>query len=42
MPELQNIVHGSIAKTMANVENTRGKMDVRLAGLLIGMRTRLG
>ena len=40
-PELQNIVHGSIAKTMANVENSRGKIDVRLAGLLIGMRTRL-
>jgi len=40
-PELQNIVHGSIAKTMANVENSRGKIDVRLAGLLIGIRTRL-
>ncbi|MCK5869359.1 DNA polymerase III subunit alpha [Methylococcaceae bacterium CS1] len=38
--ELLNIVHGSIAKTMANVENSRGKSDVRLAGLLIGMRTR--
>ncbi|OQK17747.1 DNA polymerase III subunit alpha [Methyloprofundus sedimenti] len=40
-PELQNIVHGSIAKVMANVENSRGKIDVRLAGLLIGIRTRL-
>ena len=40
-PELQNIVHGSIAKTMANVENSRGKIDVRLAGLLVGIRTRL-
>ena len=26
---------------MATVENSRGKIDVRLAGLLIGMRTRL-
>lgn len=40
-PELQNIVHGSISKTMANIENSRGKIDVRLAGLLVGIRTRL-
>ncbi|GFO71128.1 DNA polymerase III subunit alpha [Bathymodiolus japonicus methanotrophic gill symbiont] len=40
-PELQNIVHGSIAKTMATIENSRGKIDVCLAGLLIGIRTRL-
>ncbi|RLA25547.1 MAG: DNA polymerase III subunit alpha, partial [Gammaproteobacteria bacterium] len=39
-PELKNIVHGSIAKTLANAEKIRGNLDVRLAGLLIGIRTR--
>lgn len=38
--ELQNIVHGSIAQTLAKVEKSRGNIDVRLAGLLIGVRTR--
>lgn len=39
-PELLNIVHGSIAKTLANAEKSRGPLDVRLAGLLVGIRTR--
>lgn len=39
-PELQNIVHGSIADTLAKAEKSRGTLDVRLAGLLIGIRTR--
>ena len=38
--ELKNIVHGSIAHILASVENSRGKSDTRLAGLLIGLRTR--
>jgi len=38
--ELQNITHGSIAHILASVEGSRGKSDTRLAGLLIGMRTR--
>ena len=39
--ELQNITHGNIAHILASVEGSRGKSDTRLAGLLIGMRTRL-
>ncbi len=38
--ELQHITHGSIAHILASVEGSRGKSDTRLAGLLIGMRTR--
>jgi len=38
--ELQNITHGNIAHILASVEGSRGKSDTRLAGLLIGMRTR--
>jgi len=38
--ELQNITHGSIAHILASVEGSRGKSDTRLAGLLIGIRTR--
>jgi DNA polymerase-3 subunit alpha len=38
--ELQNITHGSIAHILASVEGSRGKSDTRLAGLLVGMRTR--
>jgi len=38
--ELQNITHGSIAHILASIEGSRGKSDTRLAGLLIGMRTR--
>ncbi len=39
--ELKNIVHGKIADVVMKVEKTRGKIDVRLAGLLVEMRTRL-
>lgn len=38
--ELQHIVHGSIASILASVEKSRGKSEARLAGLLIGLRTR--
>lgn len=38
--ELKNITHGSIAHILASVEGSRGKSDTRLAGLLVGMRTR--
>jgi len=40
-PELKNIVHGRIADVVFKVEKSRGKIDVRLAGMLVGMRTRL-
>jgi DNA polymerase-3 subunit alpha len=39
--ELNNIVHGKIIDVVAKVEKTRGKIDVRLAGLLVEMRTRI-
>jgi len=39
--ELKNIVHGKIADVVVKVEKSRGKIDVRLAGLLVEMRTRL-
>ncbi len=38
--ELQHIVHGSIASILASVEKSRGKSEARLAGLLMGLRTR--
>jgi DNA polymerase-3 subunit alpha len=39
--ELKHIVHGKIIDVVAKVEKTRGKINVRLAGLLVEMRTRI-
>ncbi len=40
LSELKNITHGSISKILPDVENARGKVEVRIAGLLLGIRTR--
>jgi DNA polymerase-3 subunit alpha len=39
--ELNNIVSGSLASNLATIEKSRGKIEVRLAGILVGVRTRL-
>ncbi len=38
--ELQNIVSGDLASSLATIEKSRGKIEVRLAGILVGVRTR--
>ena len=38
--ELQNIVSGDLASSLATIEKSRGKIDIRLAGILVGVRTR--
>ena len=38
--ELKHITHGSIAETLASVEGSKFKIETRLAGLLVEMRTR--
>ncbi len=40
LSELKNITHGSISKILPDVENAHGKVEVRIAGLLLGIRTR--
>ncbi len=39
--ELGHIVSNSLAGNLAAIEKSRGKIDVRLAGILVGIRTRL-
>ena len=38
--ELSNITHGKIAALLADVERSRGKLEARIAGLIVDMRTR--
>ncbi|NOR79758.1 MAG: DNA polymerase III subunit alpha [Methyloprofundus sp.] len=38
--ELQEIIAGNLASSLATIEKSRGKIDVRLAGILVGVRTR--
>ncbi len=38
--ELQNIVSGNLASSLATIEKSRGKIEIRLAGILVGVRTR--
>lgn len=38
--ELRHITHGSIANLLADAERSKGKMEGRVAGLVIEMRTR--
>lgn len=38
--ELKYMTHGKIASVLADVERSRGKMEARVAGLVIDMRTR--
>ncbi|MGR9114440.1 MAG: DNA polymerase III subunit alpha [Gammaproteobacteria bacterium] len=39
-PELKHIVNGKISTILADVERSRGKVEVRTAGLVVEMRTR--
>ncbi len=38
--ELQNIVSGNLASALATIEKSKGKIEIRLAGILVGVRTR--
>ncbi|NOQ63199.1 MAG: DNA polymerase III subunit alpha, partial [Methyloprofundus sp.] len=38
--ELSNIVSGDLASSLATIEKSRGKIEIRLAGILVGVRTR--
>lgn len=38
--ELRNIISGDLASSLATIEKSRGKIAVRLAGILVGVRTR--
>ncbi len=38
--ELQNIRHGTIASLLADAERSKSKMEARIAGLIVEMRTR--
>ncbi len=38
--ELTHIVSGNLASTLATIEKSKGKIDVRLAGILVGVRTK--
>ncbi|MDD4914351.1 MAG: DNA polymerase III subunit alpha [Methylococcales bacterium] len=40
LPELKNIIHGNFASLHADAERSRGKMEGRVAGLIVEMRTR--
>ncbi len=39
-PELKQFTHGKIASLLADVERSRGKMEARVAGLVVEIRTR--
>ena len=40
LPELKHITHGSLANLQADAERSKGKMEGRVAGLVVEMRTR--
>lgn len=40
LPELKHITHGSLASIQADAERAKGKMEGRVAGLIVEMRTR--
>ncbi len=40
LPELKHITHGSLASLQADAERSKGKMEGRVAGLVVEMRTR--
>lgn len=40
LPELKYITHGSLAGLQADAERSKGKMEGRVAGLIVEMRTR--
>lgn len=40
LPELKHITHGNLASLQADAERSKGKMEGRVAGLIVEMRTR--
>ena len=40
LPELKSITHGNLASLQADAERSKGKMEGRVAGLVVEMRTR--
>ncbi|MGZ4999930.1 MAG: DNA polymerase III subunit alpha [Methylomonas sp.] len=40
LPELKHITHGTLANLQADAERSKGKMEGRVAGLIVEMRTR--
>jgi DNA polymerase-3 subunit alpha len=40
LPELKHITHGTLANLQADAERSKGKMEARIAGLIVEIRTR--
>ncbi|NOR81362.1 MAG: DNA polymerase III subunit alpha [Methyloprofundus sp.] len=38
--ELRNVVSGDLSSALATIEKSRGKIEIRLAGILVGVRTK--